>query len=140
MQYVHYQTGCPYDGTTFYMDYSGFGNLNGIPGKCVDMDTGLEANCANGGSSSIRWVPAFTIPATQADGSLTEVSDGTNSYIVKALDIEQRMLGVNVSNCSTLTTKLTSYTLPTIADWVDPALGTEPVITGPPAVIGGVVQ
>ena len=48
------------------------------------------------------------------------------------------MLGVGLGNCSTLNT--ITYTLPTIADWMDPALGTEPVITSPPAVIGGVVQ
>jgi len=141
--YTHVQTDnakpdSKYNGAKFYLDYSGFGNLNGIPGKCVNMDTGLEANCANGGSSSIRWVPAFTIPATQASGDLTEVTDGTNTYLVKALDKEQRMLGVGLGSCSTLTT--TTYALPTISDWVDPALGTEPAINGPPAVIGGVVQ
>ncbi len=39
--------------STFTLEYSGFGNLNGIPGKCVDPDTGNDIPC---GPES-RWVP-----------------------------------------------------------------------------------
>jgi hypothetical protein len=137
VKYVHHETGSSFDGATFMMDYSGFGNLQGIPGKCVDMETGLEAQCTN--SSTIRYVPAFLIPPTQADGSLTKVMVDTTEYLVKPLELEQRMMKVNASYCSALS--VTSYTLPDLAtEWADPALGTEPVVTAAPAVIGGVVQ
>jgi len=52
--------------------------------------------------------------------------------------MEQRMKKDESGGCSTLSA--TNYTLPVIADWVDPAIGAEPVITAPPAVVGGVVQ
>ena len=45
---------------------------------------------------------------------------------------------VAVSSCTGLTT--TAFTLPSISDWVDPAIGAEPVVSGPPKVIGGVIQ
>jgi hypothetical protein len=135
VKYVHNKA--PYAGATFMLDYSGFGNLNGIPGKCVDTDTGLEAPCAN--NSTIRSVPAFLIPPTQADGSLTKVTVDTTEYIVKPLELEQRMLKVPVGNCSALS--VTPYTLPNLdTEWVDPAIGVEPTVTTAPAVIGGVVQ
>jgi hypothetical protein len=126
------------------MEYAGFGNLHGIPGICVNMETGLEANCSEGGPGvPIRWVPAFTIPGTQASGDLTEVvadlATGTATYFVKALEIEQRMKK-DESGCTALASTITTYLLPDIADWVAPAIGVEPVITAPPAVIGGVVQ
>ena len=136
VKYVHHKAGSPSDGATFMMEYSGFGNLNGIPGKCVNMDTGLDADCAP--SPTIRWVPAFVIPPTQADGSLTKVSLDTTDYFVKPLELEQRMQKDD-TGCTGLTT--TSYTLPDLAtEWTDPAIGTEPVVTSAPAVIGGVVQ
>ncbi|MBI5408926.1 MAG: hypothetical protein HZA14_06135, partial [Nitrospirae bacterium] len=44
LQYVHSQTNASaydykYNGVSFYLEYSGFGNLHGIPGTCIDMDT-----------------------------------------------------------------------------------------------------
>ncbi len=138
IKYVH--TKAPYVGTTFMLDYQGFGNLNGIPGKCVNMDTGLEVQCDN--NRSIRWVPAYVISPVKADGSLTtvtaDIAGSTVTYYVKPLELEQRMLKVN-TGCTGLT--MTTYTLPSVtSDWTDPAIGTEPVITAAPAVVGGVVQ
>lgn len=115
-------------GTKFYMDYAGFGELHGIPGVCVDMDSGQPKSC----DQNSRWVPEFMIPAEAA------VVNGSATYYVKPLEKEQRMSKVLESSCSALT--LTSYTMPAISLWVDPALGTEPTITGAPAVVGGVVQ
>jgi hypothetical protein len=76
------------------MDYTGFGSLQGIPGKCVDMDTGADTQCAS--SPSIRWVPAFVIPPIQADGvTFTIVTADTGAgpveYFVKPLEVGQRM-------------------------------------------------
>jgi hypothetical protein len=136
VKYVHHKPGSPLDGATFMLDYTGFGNLQGIPGKCVNMDTGLEAQCTSG--STIRYVPAFVIPPTQADGTLTKVTVDTTEYLVKPLELEQRMKQ-DVGGCSALS--VTPYDLPDLAtEWTDPAIGTEPVITAAPAVIGGVVQ
>jgi hypothetical protein len=135
VKYVHNKA--PYVGATFMLDYSGFGNLNGIPGKCVDMDSGLEVQCSS--SNTVRYVPAFVIPPTQEDGTLTKVTVDTTEYLVKPLELEQRMMPVDVGYCSTLS--VTPYTLPDLAtEWTDPAIGTEPVVTAAPAVIGGVVQ
>jgi hypothetical protein len=134
VKYVHNKA--PYVGATFLLEYSGFGNLNGIPGKCVNMDTGAEVQCAP--DPAIRYVPAFLIPPTQADGSLTKVTVDTTEYLVKPLELEQRMMRDD-AGCSALS--VTPYTLPDLdTEWTDPAIGTEPVVTTAPAVIGGVVQ
>ncbi len=139
VEYIHAQTNpsmpdYKYNGSKFYLQYSGFGNLQGIPGKCVNMDTGLEANCSSGGSNgSIQWVAAFTIP----NGATA--TDGSNAYFVKALEKSQRMRQ-DAAGCGSLSASLSAYTLPTIADWVDPNIGDEPVLSTPPAVIGGIVQ
>ena len=115
--------------STFYLDYSGFGNLQGIPGKCVDRDTGEEIPC---GPDS-RWLPQFNIP----EGSLvTDASDNVTQYYVKPLEMEQQMLETDMSNCPVLGKP---YALPDLATWVDPAIGPEPEVPGAPAVIGGVI-
>jgi hypothetical protein len=107
----------------------------------VDIDTGLDANCSDSGTNqAIRWVPEFSIPAADvASGNLTEVTDigqPAITYFVKALEKEQR-LGPG-GTCTGLTT--TPYQLPSMSSWIDPIIGSEPVITSPPAVVGGVVQ
>ncbi|RJQ43300.1 MAG: hypothetical protein C4538_12375 [Nitrospiraceae bacterium] len=128
VQYTHVESGHKYEGVTFYLEYSGFGNLHGIPGTCIDMDTGEPINCGPG----TRWVPEFTIP----DGS--EATDGTSDYLIKALRKEQRMASVDLSECDGMS--ITSYDLPLIGLWEDPGIGSEPTVTNAPAVIGGVVQ
>ncbi len=134
--YVHSQTDSTkhdnkYDGVKFNLDYSGFGNLHGIPGRCVSPETGATAQC----DQNARWIPEFNITA----GSLaTDVADGTTEYVIKPLHVEQQMSKVDASLCSDLS--LTSYTLPGIDDWTDPSIGDQPTIDGAPAVIGGVLQ
>ena len=141
VKYVHHDaagTGpSGYEGATFMMDYTGFGNLQGIPGKCVDLDTGADTPCAP--SPSIRWVPAFVIPPLQADGvTYTTVSVDTVVYFVKPLELGQRMKKDDLG-CTGLTAA--SYPLPDLSVlWHNPAIGAEPVVTDAPAVIGGVVQ
>jgi len=140
VEYTHSQTDTSapdykYNGTKFYLEYSGFGNLQGIPGRCVNMDTGLETDCKDsaGPDSGIQWVAAFTI----SNGATA--TDGTSTYFIKALEKSQRMRQ-DPAGGAELSSSLTGYTLPTIADWVDPAIGDEPSVTSAPAVIGGVVQ
>lgn len=117
--------------STYMLQYAGFGELQGIPGKCVDRDSGADANCG----PDTRWIPQFTIPegTTVLDGS-----DNATEYIVKPLEKEQRMQSVALSNCSGLT--LTPYALPDLSGYVDPNIGPEPTVTDAPAVIGGVLQ
>lgn len=135
VEYVHSQTNSSkpdfkYNGVKFYLDYNGFGELHGIPGKCVDMNTGLTVFDCSG--QNIRWVPEFSIPA---DSSVTY---STTTYYVKPLEMEQRMTKRPATDCANIPTA--AYTLPSITEWVDPAIGDEPSVTGAPAVIGGVVQ
>ncbi len=135
LEYVH--NGDGYNNARFSLEYNGYGNLGGIPGKCVDMETGQDADCSEGDSnSSIRWVPEFTIP----DGSLA--TSGQTSYYVKATDVEQRMKKVDESVCTDagLTTSSYMSDLPTADDYTPPDIGTEPSVTGPPAVVAGVAQ
>lgn len=117
--------------STFYLEYGGFGELWGIPGKCVDQDTGADTACG----PSTRWIPEFSI----AEGAnMINGVNNTTEYIVKPLEKEQRMSSVAASNCSGLS--LSSYTLPVITDFTDPDLEAEPAVSGAPAVIGGVLQ
>ena len=123
-----------YNGTKFFLDYNGFGELHGIPGKCVDPGTGETIACGN----QTRWVPEFTIPEG-SDASYIDKNGQVKLTKIKPLEMEQRMTKLdNVSDCSAL--PFEDYTLPTIADWTNPNLGAEPAVTAAPAVIGGVVQ
>lgn len=139
VKYVHNKE--PFNGSTFMMEYSGFGQLNGIPGMCVNMDTGEKIDCSlSNGNNAIRWVPAFVIPSKQADGQLTSVTAGGVTYYVKPLEMEQRMKkAADTTVCSNALT-LTHFTLPDISIWVNPDISTEPTVTTAPKVIGGVIQ
>ena len=142
IKYTYVSTGnaiadAKYGGTTpatFALDYSGFGQLNGIPGKCVDMRSGNTADCSTGSTNqNIRWVPEFVIPPA------SPVSSGTSTYYVKPLDVEQRMKQAAAGSCTALTT--TTLALPAMSAFNDPTtIGAEPAITAAPAVVGGVVK
>lgn len=117
--------------TTYILDYDGFGQLNGIPGTCYD-DSGAQVAC---NSDQVRWVPAFSLPAG------TNVTDANNtSYVVKPLSIEERMNNLSQNSCTGASLSLTGYTLPDGSKYTAPNIGTEPTVTGAPAVIGGVLQ
>lgn len=117
-------TDAKYKSVPFQLEYNGFGQLWGIPGHCVDPDNGADIACG----MNVRWIPEFSIPSGET------VSDGTNTYYVKALEQEQRM--PTLASC---TATLTTYTLPVDADYTKPDINGEPAVTDPPAVIGGVV-
>jgi hypothetical protein len=124
----------------YVLEYGGYGDLWGIPGICVNQDTGAEVDCWDETVEFMRYVPAFTI----ADNSVVTAvnqNDGTSAgdYYVLALEKEQRLKAVDATNCSDLEID-ENLTLPTIDLWVDPTIGTMPVITSAPAVIDGVVQ
>ncbi|HYA86236.1 MAG TPA: hypothetical protein VEI57_04095 [Nitrospirota bacterium] len=138
--YVNYVSG----GTTYVLQYGGAGQLNGIPGQCIDLNTGTAADCAqSANSNSIIWVPQFTIPAASSSGVPTVLTGGSNQYYVKPLQVQQMMTASPLSDCANLaTTDFSQYVLPDASLWVDPVAfnGVEPTVTSAPAVIGGVVQ
>lgn len=148
VKYVHNQADSAmpdfaYNGSTFMLDYGGFGQLNGIPSFCVNMDTGDKVDCSQSdGSNAIRWVPQFTIPRVQADLSLTSVVDSNDVlYYVKPLEVEQRMMQDTAPGaCDALAgSDFTGYVVPNMSIWSDPK-ASEPSVSGAPAVIGGEVQ
>ncbi len=143
IKYTYVATGntssdAKYGGTapaTFALDYAGFGQLNGIPGKCVDMRDGNLADCSSqGNNQNIRWVPEFIIPEAST------VASGSTTYYVKPLDVEQRMKKATAGSCAALTT--TTLALPLMSEFADPTSsnGAEPAISSAPAVIAGVVK
>lgn len=140
VEYTHVQTNVEkddnkYNGVKFFLDYNGFGELHGIPGKCFDMNSGRTVPDCNGPGK--RWVPEFTIP----EGSSARYLKNSVTYntVIKPLEVEQRMVKLEPAACSSLPLD-SVYTLPSISAWVDPAIGDEPVVSAAPAVIGGVVQ
>jgi hypothetical protein len=133
-----------YAGTNLVLQYSGFGNLWGIPGKCVSAIDNSEVNCAGG--SNVRFVPLFSIPFSLSTGTVTQ---GASSYYVKWLDRELRLSEQALGSCSTLTLpSIGGLTLPTSGDVLDPSdpantsvyIGAKPSVTDAPSVVHGVVQ
>lgn len=127
------ETDAKYSGTKFFLQYSGFGDLQGIPGKCVNPNdpSQVVTDCSQSG---FRWVPEFTIPTDSI------VSVAGTEYITKPLDIEQRMIK-SPGSCTALTPVDLSSQWPNVkTDWVNPGLASEPQISEGPKVIGGVIQ
>jgi hypothetical protein len=115
-----------YDGKKFMLEYGGPGDLWGFPW--------VED------SATHHWYAAVTLK----DG--TQLTDGTNNFVVKAIEKEQSMESVSLSACSALdVTGLlsnTSMQLPTSSDigTVSHSLSSKPTVTDAPAVIEGEVQ
>jgi hypothetical protein len=118
-------------GSTLQLQFGGFGQLNGVPGSCVDRDTNAAQAC--GTSTNERYVPAFSIK----DGS--EIAANAGAYFVKYLDRELRFAAAPGA-CGALTVPATAI-LPGSA--TDPRLqtGAVPAFSATaPAVVHGVVQ
>lgn len=73
-------------GANMNLQFGGFGNLWGIPGKCFSPQTNLPADC----SSSTRFVPAFSIPVNTTTSSDGKVTINNATKWVKFLDREIR--------------------------------------------------
>jgi len=121
-----------YVGSTFYLEYGGYGDLWGLPTKCVDSSTGLDAPCGD----SVFWIPEVALK----NGTLGTDAVSGAEYVIKALDMEQKMKKVAAATCTNAGLTLTTETLPDGSSLVDPNLGTAPAITGPATVIGGVIK
>ncbi len=117
-----------HDGATFLLQYEGEGNLHGFPWE-EDGNTG-------------RWYSAITLK----DG--VELTDGTNTYMLKAMESEQTMQAVAESQCTGAGLDIaslftdTDLVLPDIDDLgeVSHTLADRPTVTDAPAVIDGELQ
>lgn len=115
-----------HDGDTFLLQYEGVGNLHGFP-WIEDAESG-------------RWHSAVTLK----DG--TVLTDGTNNFVVKAIESEQTMqedaAGCSALNIDSLFTD-PALALPVIDNTVGAvsfALSDKPTVTDAPAAIGGELQ
>jgi len=127
-----------YAGKPILLQFNGFGNVNGIPGSCVNPVDNTAVDC---GATGASYVPAFSIP----DGTTVSLpgAGATTPLIMKALN-GQILLARAPGQCAAMT--LTPQTLPS-GGLHDPAsasdpefLGVMPAVTAAPKVIDGVVQ
>lgn len=140
-----------YAGANMNLQFGGFGNLWGIPGKCFDPQSNTEVSCG----PNTRYVPAFSIPentATSTDGKVT--INGATKWI-KFLDREIRFKylstisssaqGITLGSTSNLPVELDLAT----TDSEDPSVSGNSNYAGSiqdsdfnaaPSVIHGIVQ
>jgi len=78
-------------GANLALDYHGFGELHGIPGYCVDMETNERSDSCSGNS---RYVERFSI----SDGETVDV--GGTTYWVRALESEIRFKKATQTNAA----------------------------------------
>lgn len=131
-----------YAGQSMVLQYSGFGDLWGIPGHCVSRTTNETVNCDGEGS---RYVPAFVIPFDSTHGRATA---GNTTYLVKWLNREIRFARKDLAECTSAGLLLpTGMVLPTNADLKNPSdvnsdiyIGTKPTVDEAPRVIHGEVM
>ena len=154
-------------GRTVGLDYAEFGNLWGIPYKCVDLRNNLD--CVYYDPAIPTWDPVlsltklitpydkryyaaeYSIPFDETLGVVTtartqgSVVKGTN-FLVKALEKETRLTRVPIGICTVqgLGQNISVDKLPSADQWKNPAtiIGTKSVLNPLPAprVIHGVKQ
>ncbi|RZI86729.1 MAG: hypothetical protein EOP38_00060 [Rubrivivax sp.] len=128
-----------YVGNDVQLQFNGFGELQGIPGKCVNPNTNEPEDC----NQDTRWVPGFDIK----DGST--VSGGGSTYFVKYLERELR-LGQLTGSAETTCKATLALPNPSSLSLPDATLHSDPrvLINAPeptpastkPSVIDGIVQ
>ncbi len=130
-----------YAGKTIVLQYGGFGDLWGIPGKCVNPKTNAAVDCS---TANARYVPEFAIPFSQTTGVATS---GSTNYLVKWLDREIRFAKKTTECAAAALVLPTGISLPTSAGLKDPSdpasnvyIGSKPAVTAAPRVIQGIVQ
>jgi len=131
-----------YAGKTIQLQFNGFGNLNGIPGHCVNPNDNSAVDCG----PNTRYVPAFALP----DGATMTLAGANNSSIpvlVKALDSEVRLNKVAGCTGVSLASPVANLTLPVSTGLHDPSdpndadyVGAKSTVTAAPKVIDGVIQ
>ena len=131
-----------YAGKTVQLQFNGFGNLNGIPGHCVNPTDNSEVDCG----PNTRYVPAFALPDGAAM-TLSGTNNGSIPVVVKALDSEVRLSKIASCTGVSLASPAANLTLPDSTGLHDPSdasdadyVGTKPTVTDAPKVIDGVIQ
>jgi hypothetical protein len=127
-------------GLPILLQFDGFGNLNGIPGYCVNPVNNATVDCSTPNS---RYVPMFSIP----DGATITLPNPVTPLIVKALSAELRLKNLGLSASSPCASMTLNTVMPPSGGTHDPSnsadseyLGTKPTVTAAPKVIDGVVQ
>lgn len=113
-----------YAGQTFRLNYGGSGDFWGIPEESLDTD---------GDGNPDRWTRAFAI----ADG--VQMGPNGTEYAIKARDVEQTFVEVDISNCSALSLTEPATALPSTVSGTLNDLPV-PTVTSAPKVIGGEIQ
>ena len=155
-----------YQGATISLQYGGFGDLWGIPNKCIDVSTNAACNFAQAPlyqALNFRWTPDFSIPCTTTAGGACDgtaglvtvaTTQGTGAstvnagttYYAKALDKEVRLRNATLDPTNPCTAAgLTAPAVSTLSlatSFADPStnVGAKPVVTAAPRVIHGVKQ
>ncbi len=114
-----------YDGSSYFLNYGGNGDLWGIPWEGADL---------KGEGEFDRWYPIFCI----ADGTLMGPS-GTE-YVLRAIEMEQSLQEDPGAAPELDITAADDLVLPDESVYSTPVMGDKPVIDDPPAVIDGEVQ
>ena len=83
-------------GAKLNLQFMGFGNLAGIPGRCFDPANNQPANCG----PNTRYVPAFSIPENTASSLLGKITINNTTKWVKYLDREIRFSKAGVVGVS----------------------------------------
>ncbi|HEY3730151.1 MAG TPA: hypothetical protein VGL28_02690 [Steroidobacteraceae bacterium] len=129
-----------YAGLPILLQFDGFGNLNGIPGYCVDPVDNATVDCNTPNS---RYVPMFSI----ADGTMLTLPNPSTPLLVKALNAEIRLKNLGPSGSSPCASMTLTPVTPPAGGTHDPSssadseyLGTKPTVTAAPKVIDGVLQ
>jgi hypothetical protein len=129
-----------YAGLPILLQFDGFGNLNGIPGYCVNPVNNGTVDCNTPNS---RYVPMFSIP----DGTMLTLPNPSTPLLVKALNAEIRLNNLGLSGSSPCASMTLTPVTPPSGGTHDPSnsadsdyLGTKPALTAAPKVIDGVVQ
>ena len=166
LTYTINQTGSPMNGQVTSLQYQGNGNLS-LPGHCIDRyNTSKSRDCSSGDWSTKFYVNDFVVPPWTgtlndknaptnteiAQATLTKKTDTSKTYLAKWLrkgvlfssqDATTNLAG---TNCAGMTVpSATDFTLPTPADWKNPAdptssnyIGAWQDPTGNPVITNGV--
>tara|TARA_B100000965_G_scaffold205241_1_gene171348 strand:- start:823 stop:3186 length:2364 start_codon:yes stop_codon:yes gene_type:complete len=97
-------------GQELRLRYEGGDRLNGIPGRCLNTDTGAFVEDCNkgGGAGYWPWIDLFKIPKNETTGRVYTSSGGTGDYYLVGQTDGAVFLGLKASSIGTLTLGSTS--------------------------------
>jgi len=93
-----------YAGKELPIEFAGGMNLWGVPGRCLNTDTGaFVENCSKGGGEYWPWIDLFKLPKNETTGRLYENPGATGTYYLVAPADGVVFLGKNADAIGTLT-------------------------------------